>query len=56
MTISKASTSKIVELIKVAEKSYRNHIETIEESKEFLKQLYDELYPHPMTISVEKRM
>ena len=43
MAVSKASCSEIVELKKVAEKSYRNHIETIEESKEFLKQLYDEL-------------
>lgn len=42
MTISnKASTSKAVELTKVAEKSYQNHLKIIEESKEFLKQLYD---------------
>ena len=43
MTISKASTSEIVEVIKVAEKSYRNYIRAIEDSKEFLKQLYDGL-------------
>ena len=43
MTIPKASTSELVEIIKVAEKSYRNYITTIEDSKEFLKQLYDGL-------------
>lgn len=43
MTISKASTSEIVELIKVAERSYTNYIRNIEDSKEFLKQLYDGL-------------
>ena len=43
MTISKASCSESVELIKVDKKSYRNYLKTIEESKEFLKQLCDGL-------------
>ena len=43
MTISKPSTSETVEVVRVAEKSYRNYLKTIEESKEFLKQLFNDL-------------
>ena len=38
-----STVSETVEIINVAGKSYRNHIKTIEETKEFLKQLYDHL-------------